>query len=102
MRKQLGARLNAGESIDSITDWYGKEHGAAALNVPPSRGYLKSVWLVPSALVILGGIGAAFVVRSWTKKSPAEARIASATKGDAPPAKDEYDAKLDDEIDASR
>ncbi|MGZ5971429.1 MAG: cytochrome c-type biogenesis CcmF C-terminal domain-containing protein, partial [Polyangiales bacterium] len=103
MRKRLSARLAAGESIDSITDSYGKEHGVGSLNVPPSKGYLKSIWIVPSALVILGGIGAVFVVRSWTKKPPTKGPpTGSSDKEAAAPPKDDYDAKLDAELDADR
>jgi len=92
MRKRLSARLAMGESRKSITDWYGREHGEVALNVPRS----KSVWMVPVVLVVLGGVGAVFLVRSWTKKPGA--------KPEPPPdnddaKKDEYDKKLDDELD---
>jgi cytochrome c-type biogenesis protein CcmF len=101
MRKKLSARLAAGDSIDAITEAYGKEHGIGSLNVPPSRGYLKSIWIVPSALVVIGGIGAFFVVRSWTKK-PKGPTEPPADKGAAAPPKDDYDAKLDAELDQDR
>lgn len=92
MRKKLSTRLAMGESRASITDWYGREHGQASLNVPRS----KSVWLVPVVLVFLGGIGAIFLVRSWTKKTPVEK--ATDEKPEASPPKDDYDAKLDAEL----
>lgn len=95
MRKKLGARLDNGESIASITNWYVSQHGQVALNVPRSR----SVWAIPVIMVTLGGVGAIFLLRSWTKKkAPRKPTDAPDDKdGDAPP-KDEYDAKLDAEL----
>jgi cytochrome c-type biogenesis protein CcmF len=92
MRKKLASRMAMGESSASIQDWYVKEHGQVALNVPRS----KSVWMVPIVLVTLGGIGAVFMLRGWTrKKSPAPPP--EKNEEDAAP-KDEYDAKLDAEL----
>lgn len=96
MRKRLGARLANGESIASITNWYVSQHGQVALNVPRS----KSVWLVPVVMVTLGGIGAVFLLRSWTRKKPASPTSRETgvkEEGDDRP-KDEYDAKLDAEL----
>lgn len=96
MRKKLGTRLAIGESNESITNWYAKEYGAAALNVPRS----KSVWAVPAVLVGLGAIGAVFVVRGWTKKIPK--KTDDEKKPEQPAAEDtkadDYDDKLDDEL----
>jgi len=94
MRKKLGARLGMGESKASITDWYAREHGQVALNVPRS----KSIWLIPVVMVFLGGIGAVFLVRSWTRKKDSGPVAEGETKSEASPVKDEYDAKLDAEL----
>ncbi len=98
MRKRLGARLATGDAQETLEDWYVKQHGTASLNVPPSRGFLRSVWLVPGALVVLGGLGAAVVVRNWTRKPSDGTALAQAPKA----AEDEYDRKLDDELDDAR
>ncbi|MBI2391811.1 MAG: cytochrome c biogenesis protein CcsA [Deltaproteobacteria bacterium] len=94
MRNKLGARLSVGETIESITSWYVKEHGAAALNVPRSR----SVWLVPTILVGLGAIGAVFVVRGWTRKGATSAQKAADEEENKAEGRDDYDSKLDDEL----
>ncbi len=94
MRKKLSSRLAMGESRASIIEWYGREHGQAALNVPKS----KSVWMIPLIMMTLGGIGAVFLVRGWTRKPPAPPKpVADEKKQDQPT--DEYDKKLDDELD---
>jgi len=101
VRAELSARLDAGESVDTLADEYAKAHGIAALNVPPSRGFLRAVWLVPLGLVILGGAGAAVIVRRWSKKEtpPAPAPSPKKKDGGPPVEKDEYDARLDAELD---
>jgi cytochrome c-type biogenesis protein CcmF len=95
MRKKLSQRMDLGESRASITNWYAQQHGQVALNVPRSR----SVWMVPVAIVAIGGVGAVFLLRSWTKKKPASPEPSAPKKkdDDAPP-RDEYDAKLDAEL----
>ncbi len=92
MRKKLSQRMDLGESRASITEWYVQQHGQVALNVPRS----KSVWMVPVVLVALGGIGAVFLIRGWTKKAPHPAEPPPKKDDDAP--RDEYDAKLDAEL----
>ncbi len=92
MRAKLALRLEAGETVEQIKEDYVRRFGVAALNVPPSRGFLRSIWLVPSVLVAAGGLGAFVLVRRWTKAAPKPA--AATTKVDANEP-DDYDAKLD-------
>jgi cytochrome c-type biogenesis protein CcmF len=95
-RAKLSARLASGATIDTLTEEYVKEHGTASLNVPPSRGFLRSIWLVPVVLIAGGAVGAVFLVRKWAKPGvgaePARKEPGAAEK------KDDYDSKLDDEL----
>ena len=97
MRAELSERLSSGASIDSITDDYVKRYGAASLNVPPSKGFNISLWAVPTGLIALGGVGAFFLVRKWTRAGKANGKP-KATPGGAGPGKDDYDEKLDEEL----
>ena len=99
-RKELAERLAAGDSIEAITDDWVKKHGTASLNVPPSRGFLRSIWLVPSVLILVGGAGAIVLVRRWSKKHDDDDPPPPPGKPfpDAKNAKDDYDRKLDDEL----
>ncbi|MFI5299466.1 MAG: cytochrome c-type biogenesis CcmF C-terminal domain-containing protein, partial [Polyangiales bacterium] len=92
-RANLRAKLAAGESIDQIRDEWVAKHGTSALNVPPSRGFLRTIWIVPSVLIIGGGAVAFGIVRRWTKRAASEA---DRPKPGAPA--DDYDAKLDAEL----
>lgn len=105
VRNELSARLAAGESVDALADEYAKIHGTASLNVPPSRGFLRAVWLVPLGLVLFGGFGAVILVRRWSKHDD-HADAGAAKKADETPEKqaqkptgtDDYDARLDKEL----
>jgi cytochrome c-type biogenesis protein CcmF len=106
MRTRIRERLGAGETVTAITEWYVSEHGTAALNVPPSRGFLRSIWLVPAVLVMFGGAGAVFMVRAWAKKPPKKPTAGKGGAGgendDRPRPTDDYDRKLDDELSDDR
>jgi cytochrome c-type biogenesis protein CcmF len=99
MRAQLRARLANGDAMTSITDDYAKKYGVKALNVPPSSGFLRAVWVVPLALVGAGGVFAVFLVRRWTRKDDgANGGPTPDAPGKTPDEKDDYDAKLDAEL----
>jgi cytochrome c-type biogenesis protein CcmF len=93
LRAELRAKLAAGESIDQIREEFVTKHGTQSLNVPPSRGFLRTIWVVPSALIVVGGVAAFGIVRKWTKQPQATVEVA---KPGAPA--DDYDAKLDAEL----
>jgi cytochrome c-type biogenesis protein CcmF len=95
-RSTIRARLRAGVTPEVITADYVTEHGAGALSVPPNRGALRTIYILPGALA-LGGLGFVFVVvRRWKRRSDADAPPPGKTG--APSGPDEYDAKLDDEL----
>ena len=98
-RAELSARLAGGESVDDLADEYARVHGAAALNVPPSRGFLRAVWIVPIGLVALGAVGAVALVRRWSHRPDDGPTAPPPPK---PPAaggeRDDYDQKLDAEL----
>jgi cytochrome c-type biogenesis protein CcmF len=106
MRATLRARLAAGDAMSVITDEYAKKYGVKSLNVPPSNSwFMRSVWLVPLALVGAGGVFAVFLVRRWTRKDD-ETNEGGKTAGGAPEdspegaegGRDDYDARLDAEL----
>jgi cytochrome c-type biogenesis protein CcmH/NrfF len=127
-RAALRAELAAGKSREEIIDAYAAAHGTEALSIPPDRGALKSIYLVPLSLIAAGGVGLAVVMRRWRRNddelhsyeaSPADGSVsaeASAATGDSSStrspqagrrssarmetveAKAEYDARLDDEL----
>jgi cytochrome c-type biogenesis protein CcmF len=95
-RAEIRAKLRQGISPDEIISEYVHDYGAAALSVPPNRGALKSIYLVPVAAAV-GGLGVLFtVVRRWKRQGDLAAPPPPTPGGSTEV--DEYDAKLDDEL----
>jgi cytochrome c-type biogenesis protein CcmF len=96
-RAEIRSRLHAGVTPEVIMADYVSAHGAGSLTVPPNKGAMRAIYVVPGALAV-GGLGLVFaVVRRWKRRGDADAP-AAAKKGDKPQAPDEYDAKLDEEL----
>jgi len=95
-RSEIRSKLRAGATPATIMADYVKEHGAAALSVPPNKGAMKAIWIAPIAAGV-GGLGLLFfVVRRWRKRG--EALAYPLPKPSTTGAVDEYDAKLDEEL----
>ncbi|GAC1351642.1 MAG: hypothetical protein NVSMB1_06610 [Polyangiales bacterium] len=97
IRERLGARLASGESVEALTEEYVKQHGSDSITTPQSKGFLRNLWLVPTALIVAGAAGASLLVWRWTR--PPSITMAS-REGKDPGGKpgDDYDAKLDAEL----
>jgi len=75
---------------------YVTEHGSGSLSVPPNRGALRAIYLLP-VVIAISGLGIVFVVvRRWKRQGDAAAPPSPKPGEPAPP--DEYDAKLDEEL----
>jgi len=95
-RSQIRARLRAGVTPDVIMADYVSEHGSGSLSVPPNKGALRAIYLLPGLLGV-GGLGLVFVVvKRWRKRSDAASSALPKLDPSAKP--DEYDAKLDEEL----
>ncbi len=114
-RQKIRERMLAGDARDAIIAAYEAEHGIDALAVPPNRGVLKAVWIVPVLGIGLGAFGLGRVVRRWRRQAARDgieppdgeglggvggSRGGGRLGGGAGPgdALDAYDAKLDDEL----
>jgi cytochrome c-type biogenesis protein CcmF len=94
-RNKIRQRMEAGESKSSILAAYEAEHGIDYLSVPPDRGVLRAIWIVPVAGIVLGAFGLTWTIRRWRGMSSAVSpqKVAvQAEPGDA------YDGRLDDEL----
>jgi cytochrome c-type biogenesis protein CcmF len=126
MRRQIQAILDRGGTDDDVIAYELKTYpGQSALVVPLDVGFNRLAWMLPVGALFVGAGGLALVARRWTKR--ARARLAAGAagapdvEGDAdvaqPPgdasadvrarsstkraggADDEYDARIDDELD---
>jgi cytochrome c-type biogenesis protein CcmF len=95
-RARIRDQLARGDSVEVITANYVSEFGTAALTVPPDQGALRLIYGVP-ILASLGGLGVVFfAVRRWKRRDATAVR--ASLRGDHTAERDEYDAKLDEEL----
>jgi cytochrome c-type biogenesis protein CcmH/NrfF len=95
-RQKIRQQLQAGEDRDQILAEYAASFGPDALAVPPNKGILKAIWIVPVAGIALGTFGLARLLRRWRGGvAPAPAAAGGASAGGAV---DPYEARLDDEL----
>jgi cytochrome c-type biogenesis protein CcmF len=95
-RARIRDQLGRGDSPEVIAANYVSEYGTAALTVPPNKGALRLIYGVP-IVASLGGLGIVLVaVRRWKRRGDTAAKNNPAPPASAP--RDEYDAKLDEEL----
>ncbi len=96
-REKIREKMRAGESRDAIIAEYEAEHGVDALAVPPNRGVLKAIWIVPIVGIAFGAFGLAQMMRRWRRASSTGAERGPGPSGPKAPG-DAYDDRLDDEL----
>ena len=78
---------------------YQKANGIESLAVPPNTGALRAIYAVPLVAILGGAVGLGFTVRRWRASGARKRAEAAVDRGKAPlPARDEYDARLDREL----
>ncbi|MDP9036572.1 MAG: cytochrome c biogenesis protein CcsA [Myxococcota bacterium] len=100
-REKIRAKLRAGEQRDAIISAYEAEFGPESLAVPPNRGIMKAIWVVPTLGIALGAFGLGRMLRRWRRDDPAQGSSLRTGRLPAPPGAaepDAYDRRLDDEL----
>jgi cytochrome c-type biogenesis protein CcmH/NrfF len=100
-RAKIREKLKAGQLRDQIIEQYAAEYGSDAYAVPPNRGALRAIFVVPVVAISLGAVGLAGILRHWRgTRSASTARVAApgAQSLPTPGTKDAYDTRLDEEL----
>jgi cytochrome c-type biogenesis protein CcmH len=97
-RELIRSQLAEGMSEQEIKDYFVANYGARVLSEPPRTGLNWLVYILPPAIILLGAFFLFRSFREWTKAS-ATASAAGAERGEASsPAKDDYVARLEEEL----
>lgn len=97
-RELIRTQLSEGMTEDQIKDYFVANYGARVLSEPPHTGLNWLVYLLPPAIILLGAFFLFRSFREWTKASKT-ASIASGARSEASsPAKDDYVARLEEEL----
>jgi cytochrome c-type biogenesis protein CcmF len=91
-RQKIRTKIKAGETRDAILQSYAAEYGMASLSVPPNKGAMGAIYMVPLGGGLAAAIALGLMIRKWRKN---EAGAKAAVAGDN---KDGYDDRLDQEL----
>jgi cytochrome c-type biogenesis protein CcmH/NrfF len=98
-RSELRGELASGKSIPDIQAWYVKRFGTQALAVPPDSGGSRALYIAPLLAIVAGAALIITTLKRWRARGEAaEAAKRKAEPEAKPNEKDDYDAKLDDEL----
>jgi cytochrome c-type biogenesis protein CcmH len=71
VRRDVRARLAAGQTRQQILDAYVARYGKRILVEPPARGFALTLYVVPFVLIIASAGLVAVVLRRFTRRQPA-------------------------------
>ncbi len=89
MRRVIRQKLAEGDSEDQVIAYFQQHYGDTVLESPPRQGFTALIWLVPLAMLLLGGFVVVSAARGWRTTSPE----AAATAGEG----EDASALLDDQ-----
>ncbi len=69
IRRTIQTKLAAGQSEDAIVAGFIDQYGPRILPEPPRKGFSLSAWVMPFAVLILGGAFLSFFLWQWKHKS---------------------------------
>jgi cytochrome c-type biogenesis protein CcmH len=72
MRGIVRERLAAGETPEQVVQYFTDKYGEWILLAPARHGFTLLVWILPPLAVVLGLAITVYLVRGWTRRSPAE------------------------------
>ncbi len=67
-KKEIDSMFEGGKNKEQIIDYYVQEYGDSALREPSAKGANLLAWILPSAVLIVGFIGGAFMLRRMKRK----------------------------------
>jgi len=99
-REKIREKLKAGQLADQIIAEYAAQYGSDAYSVPPNRGALRAIFVVPVVVISLGAVGLAGILRRWrgARDAPSAGTKDAPGTPSAGGTKDAYDTRLDDEL----
>ncbi|MBI3738948.1 MAG: cytochrome c-type biogenesis protein CcmH [Chloroflexi bacterium] len=93
-RDLIRQQLSQGWTEDQIKQYFIDQYGVRVVGEPPARGLNWLVYILPPVIILAGAILLFRALRAWTK--PSTAAAVTRSKKEAP--KDEYVARLEEEL----
>ena len=93
-RELIRTMLSEGKTEAEILKHFEAQYGARVLAEPPKKGFYWLIYLLPPAIILLGTVILFRSMKEWTKPKAGLAITDEA----APPATDDYVARLEEEL----
>jgi cytochrome c-type biogenesis protein CcmF len=97
-REEIRREIAAGKTKDEIILSYREAYGITAMAIPPNEGALRAIYAVPLVAIFGGAVGLGFTIRRWRARGRTVQGEAQPAKDAPAPKRDDYDARLDDEL----
>ncbi len=80
-KEEIGDLVAEGRSKEEILDLFATRYGTYVLQNPPKQGYTLLLWLLPLAVLAVGGVWLWRTLRGWTRQPAGNAQHATAPPG---------------------
>lgn len=88
VREEVSARLASGQTPEQIVKGYVDEYGEQILAAPTGEGFNLVGWILPFAVVLLGGSLLIVALRRWARVPWSEAPLVPPLGSNPPPVPD--------------
>ena len=96
-RELIRTMLSEGKTEDEILQHFEDQYGARVLAEPPKQGFYWLIYLLPPAIILVGAVILFRSLKEWTKPKAASAG-SGAARSESSSAKDDYVARLEEEL----
>jgi len=84
LRQEIREQMNLDKGKELILSYFAAKYGEKILSSPTTSGFNLTAWVMPFAMIALGGVFVLVTLRRWTKRS--RAAMSTATSGTVVPA----------------
>ncbi len=96
-RELIRAMLAEGKTEDQILQHFVDQYGARVLAEPPKEGFFWMIYLLPPAVILVGAVILFRSLKEWTKPKATAPAVVPA-QVESPAKKDDYMARLEEEL----
>ncbi len=96
-RNLIVEKLKAGQSEEQIRQYFIDQYGDRVLGAPPAEGFNLGAYILPAAMLLLGGALVFVLMRGWLRRRPAVATAGAPAT--VPPISNEYAERIARELD---
>jgi cytochrome c-type biogenesis protein CcmH len=96
-RELIRTMLAEGKTEDEILKHFVDQYGAKVLAEPPKEGFYWLIYLLPPAIILAGAVVLFRSLKEWTKPKAA-APVSGVERSPSSPEKDDYVARLEEEL----